>query len=453
MCRMKEMVNENWLKLKDLEYRNQQLFCGDQSLAELAETYGTPLFVVNEDLIRKRYRTLYNIFSNRYSKVRIHYAVKSNSNLSVLRILESEGAYVDTVSSGEVYLTRKTGFSSDRIMQTGNNWTDQELQYALDNNIMINLDAISHIFRLKNLCTNSKQQLPVLSFRINPEFGDGHHDHCITAGKTIKFGIFEPQVIEAFKIAKECGFTKFGAHMHIGSGILNIASFKKALDKYFQIIRKVVEELDITFEFLDFGGGIGIPYRDSEIPLALEKYADLLVNKFQYECETLNLGSPYLAIEPGRYISSEASILVSQINTIKYNGFRHFVGIDAGFNTLIRPILYGSYHEIIPLLKYDSEKPIIADVVGQLCESGDVLGKDRKFAHVEERDYLAILDAGAYGFSMSSTYNSRPRSAELLISRGHANILIRERESFADLLLHQIVPDRLQISEGVVNHD
>ncbi|UYP45333.1 Diaminopimelate decarboxylase [Candidatus Lokiarchaeum ossiferum] len=447
------MVNDNWLKLKDLEYRNQQLYCGDQSLTELAQTYGTPLYVVNEDLIRKRYRTIHNIFSNRYSKVRIHYAVKSNSNLSVLRILEEEGAYVDAVSSGEVFLTKKSGFTSDRIMQTGNNWTDEEMQYALDNNIMINLDAISHIHRLKKLCGNSNQQLPILSFRINPEFGDGHHDHCITAGKTIKFGIFEPQVIEAFKIAKECGFTQFGAHMHIGSGILNITSFKKALDKYFQIIRSVVEELDITFEFLDFGGGIGIPYRDSENPLSIEKYADLLISKLQYECETMNLGTPYLAIEPGRYISSEASILLSQVNTIKNNGFRHFIGIDAGFNTLIRPVLYGSYHEIVSLLKTESDESIIADVVGQLCESGDVLGKDRKFSHLEERDYLAILDAGAYGFSMSSTYNSRPRSAEVLISRGHANILIRERESFDDLLLHQIIPDRLKIAGGVENHD
>ncbi|WP_457558764.1 diaminopimelate decarboxylase [Candidatus Harpocratesius sp.] len=444
------MNNEKWLKLKDLEYRNRQLFYGEQSVYQIAQKFKTPLYIINEDLIRKRYNSLYKVLKSRYPKVRIHYAVKSNSNISVLRILESEGAYVDTVSSGEVFLCLNAGFSHDRILQTGNNWTDEELQYALDRNIMINLDAVSQIYRLKKLCKNRNQTLPLVSFRINPEFGDGHHDHCITAGKLVKFGIFESRVVEAYKIAKECGFTKFGVHMHIGSGILQADSFKKATDKYFQIIRKIVKETRITFEFIDFGGGIGIPYRNFENPLSLEEYADTLVNKLRSECNMLKLGTPYLVIEPGRYISSEASILVSQINTIKDNGFRKFIGIDAGFNTLIRPILYNSYHEIIPVIKHDSENSIIADVVGQICESGDIIGREREFSQVNEGDFLAILDAGAYGFSMSSNYNSRPRPAEVLISRNCEITIIRERESFQDLLIHQKVPERLKTFEGEI---
>jgi diaminopimelate decarboxylase len=435
---------EQWLKHKFLTYKDGNLLFGEEHVEELAKTHKTPLYIVNEDVIIERFQTLQNVLKERYSKVRIHYAVKANTNMAVLKILQKQGAFVDVVSAGEVFACLEAGFAPDHILYTGNNWTDEELQYALDKKIMLNLDAISHIKRLANLCKERKEELPTLSFRINPEFGGGHHDHCITAGKDIKFGIFEPQVLEAYQIAIDHGFTKFGAHMHIGSGVLDIEPFQKALKKYFEIIESVVKEKKIKFEFIDFGGGIGIPYTLDAKPLDLNLYADTLLGGFKEKCKELGLGEPVFAIEPGRYLSCESTILIAKVNTYKDTGFKIFIGIDAGFNTLIRPAFYGSHHEIIPV-KLDSEKPeVVADIVGQLCESGDVVGKMRTIQKLDEGNYVAILDAGAYGFAMSSTYNSRPRPAEILISKDQKVEIIRKRETFEDLLRGQHIPDRLK---------
>ncbi len=434
----------NWLKHKDLEYRDGNLYFGEESTKDLAEKYGTPLYVINEDLIVERYQTLRKILKAKYEKTRIHYAVKANTNLAMLRILQKQGVYADCVSSGEVYSCLEAGFDPDHILQTSNNWTDEELEYALDKKIMLNLDAISHIKRLARICKERDQELPLLSFRINPTFGAGHSDHTITAGPDIKFGIFEEQVLEAYQIALDNGFTRFGAHMHIGSGVLDLAPWKKAITKYFEIVEKVVKEKGIKFEFLDFGGGIGIPYKMEDKPLDLEQYAEILIGRMKQKCQELGLGEPIFAIEPGRFLSAEPSIILTQINTYKDTGFKIFVGIDTGFNTLIRPAFYGSYHEIIPVENHEDRPEIVADIVGQLCESGDVVGRMRTIKKVEEKEYLAVLDAGAYGFAMSSTYNSRPRPAEVLIKRGESPVIVRKRETFDDLLRNQTIPDRLK---------
>ena len=434
----------DWLKHKDLEYKDGVLHFGEQSTKKLAEKYGTPLYVINEVLIRSRYKNLKKLLLKRYENTRIHYAVKANTNIAVLRVLQQEGAYADCVSSGEVEIALKAGFQPDHILQTSNNWTDDELKFALDKNIMINLDAISHIKRLAKICEERDQQLPLLSFRINPTFGAGHSSHTITAGPDIKFGIFEKQVLEAYQIALDHGFTRFGAHMHIGSGVLEIEPWQKAINKYFEIVEKVVKEKGIKFEFLDFGGGIGIPYKTDQKPLDLEGYADLLTDTFKKKCEELDLGSPIFAIEPGRYLSAEASIILTQVNTYKDTGFKIFIGVDTGFNTLTRPAFYGSYHEIIPVTRHEERDEIVCDIVGQLCESGDVLGKMRTIPKVEEKEYLAVLDAGAYGFSMASTYNSRPRPAEVMIKKEKEPAIVRERETIEDLLRGQKVPNWLE---------
>ena len=394
-------------------------------------------------MIRERYRKLKEMLNGDYKKNQIHYAVKANSNLSYLKILNSEGASFDCTSMGEVYTCFKAGISSDKIIYTGNMFTDTDFKFAVRNDVLVNLDSISQLNRLVRIHESLGKEKSTISFRLNPEFGAGHHKHTITAGKNVKFGILEEQAIEAYQKAKEAGFKKFGIHQHIGSGVINALEFARPAEKFIAIIKKIIEALNIGFEFIDFGGGLGISYRPEEEPLDLNKYREIIMQPFKNLVESENIGEPVFKIEPGRYLTGESSILLTQINTIKNNGYKLFAGVDAGFNTLLRPILYNSYHHIIPCNIMGREKTLTYDVAGPICESGDILGKNRELKKLEEKDILAILDVGAYGFTMSSNYNSRPRSSEILINNGKIH-KIREAESLDDLLKHQFIPDHLK---------
>ena len=433
----------DWLNNKDLEYRQGILYFANLNTFEIAEKFGTPIYVINEKMIRRRYKELKSVLNSVYKKNRIYFAVKSNTNLAILKILSSEGSYFDCSSTGEIYACLKSGIPPNRIIYTGNMFTDQDFEFSVKQNILVNLDSISQLKRLAKIHEKLEKENILISFRYNPEFGAGHHPHTITAGKDIKFGILEHQMVEAYSNAKELGFKKFGIHQHIGSGIIEANDYEMPVEKFLIIIEKIVKELGIHFEFVDFGGGLGIPYQPEADPLDLNRYSDIVIKKFKESVENGEIGEPYLFIEPGRYISAESSILLTQVNTIKDNGFKLFAGIDAGFNTLIRPTLYGSYHHIIACDERDKKKNSKYDIVGPICESGDVFGKDRVVPELSEGDYLAILDAGAYGFTMSSSYNSRPRPAEILINDGNT-FKIREEETYDDLLRNQIVPDYLK---------
>jgi diaminopimelate decarboxylase len=432
-----------WLKRKGLEYKDKVLYFAGQSTPNLIKTFGTPIYVTNEQIIRERYRSLKELLSQVYMKNDIHYAVKANSNLSLLKILDSEGAFFDCTSRGEVYICLKAGISSNKIIYTGNMFTDEDFTFAVKNNIQINLDSVSQLRRLVLVHDSLGVEKETISFRINPEFGAGHHKHTVTAGKDIKFGILEEQAVEAYRKAKDAGFKKFGIHQHIGSGIINALDFAKPVEKYISIVKKLIEKLDIEFEFIDFGGGLGIPYRPDEEPLDLNEYKKYVVEPFVSLLNKEGRSNITFKIEPGRFLAAESTILLTQINTIKDNGFKLFAGIDAGFNILIRPILYNSYHHIIPCDLKGKEKEFEYDIVGPICESGDVLGKERKLKELKERDNLAILDTGAYGYVMSSPYNSRPRPAEILINE-NSIYEIRQAETLEDLINAQKVPEHLK---------
>ena len=432
-----------WLENKDLGHQDGILHIAGVNTIELAENYGTPIYIVNEQLIRKRYRALKEVLDSEYKNNMIHYAVKANTNLSVLKILHSENACFDCSSAGEVYSCLNAGISADKIFYTGNMFTNDDFKYAVENDVLVNLDSIGQIKRLAKVYDDLGKKKKPVSFRINPEFGAGHHAHTITAGKQIKFGILNDQVIDAYSKAQELGFDQFGIHMHIGSGILNPHDFEKAVEKYLSIIVNLSDTLDILLEFIDFGGGLGIPYRPEEAPLDLNRYKEVVLKKFTDLIERGDFGEPVFKIEPGRYIAAEASIILTQINTMKDNGYKLFAGVDAGFHTLIRPTLYGSYHHIMPCEENKGAQSKTYDVAGPICESGDVLGKERELKGIKEGDYLAILDAGAYGFTMSSQYNSRPRPAEILINNGQA-YPIRDAESYNDLIQRQTIPDHLK---------
>ena len=433
----------DWLNYKDLEYRQGILYFANLNTLDIAEKYGTPIYVINEQMIRKRYNELKHMLNLGYKENRIYFAVKSNTNLAILKILSSEGSYFDCSSTGEIYICLKSGIPPDRIIYTGNMFTDRDFEFSVKQDILVNLDSFSQLKRLAKIYEKLEKEKILISFRYNPEFGAGHHPHTITAGKDIKFGILEHQMVKAYSKAKELGFKKFGIHQHIGSGIIEANDYEMPVEKFLIIIEKIVKELGIHFEFVDFGGGLGIPYHPETDPLDLDRYSDIVIKKFKESIENGEIGEPCIFIEPGRYISAESSILLTQVNTIKDNGFKLFAGIDAGFNTLIRPTLYGSYHHIIVCDERDKEENSKYDIVGPICESGDIFGRERVLPELSEGDYLTILDAGAYGFTMSSPYNSRPRPAEILINDGNT-FKIREEETYDDLLRNQIVPDYLK---------
>lgn len=414
-----------------LENVNGELYIDGVSTLKLADTFDTPLYVISEKKIRENYRHLASAFSKNYSKTRILYSAKANTNISILKILKSEGAGIDTVSPGEIFLTLEAGFSPDEILYTGTSVSDTELAYALEKGVNINVDSFSQLVRLLKIAVP-----PVLSVRINTEFGAGHHEYTVTAGKVSKFGVDEETAIKIYRMARDSGVKRFGIHMHIGSGIMQVDPFIKSAERLFEVANKVREQLGLSFDFIDLGGGIGVPYKLDEKEIDIEDFARKLTDLFKSKIEEYSLGQPELWLEPGRYLVAESCILLTRVNTVKITPYKKFVGVDAGFNTLIRPAMYGSYHHILVANRLNEVLTEKYDVVGPICESGDVLAKDRPLPPISEGDLLAILNAGAYGYSMSSQYNSRPRAAEVLVKDGHYEV-VRERETFQDLVRGQ----------------
>ncbi len=428
----------NW-ELTGLNRRGNKLLTGKLTCESIAQEYGTPVYVVNESRLRDNIRRVIDEFSKHYERVRVHYACKANSNLAVLSVARQEGCFIDAVSPGEVYLALKAGFSADQILFTGSNIKDEELEYALKTRVRITIDSVSQISRLAKI---AQGRIPAVAIRINPEIGAGHHEHCITGGRDAKFGVWEEQTGEATRLAREAGMTVVGVHMHIGSGIPNVDPFLPAIRRLMELAVQVQNESGEALEFIDIGGGMGVPYRPEEKELDLPHFASEVVRTFLEGREAHGIkGEPFLALEPGRYLVADSAILLTRVNTIKETPYRTFVGLDAGFNDLIRPAMYGSYHHILNASGMTEPKRKV-DIVGPLCESGDVFARDREISDPKEGDVLAILNAGAYGFSMSSQYNSRPRAAEVLVRDGESE-LIRERESFHNLVTGQIVPKRL----------
>lgn len=430
------------LNQKNLEVKNGHLWIGGCDAVELVEKFRTPIYVVNEKTIRQRFRQLKEVLEKNYSKIRIHYAVKANTNVAILRILQKEGAFLDCVSVGEIYAALKVGYSPEQIIYTGNNFTNEDLEYALSKGVIINIDALSQIKRLHKIMDKTKLTCDMLSFRVNPVFGSGHHNHTITAGPNIKFGILEKSINQAYKEAQELGFNRFGIHMHIGSGIMEIKPFKIAAEKFLDIAGKIHDDLGINFEFMDFGGGIGIPYKPGEMPFDLNNYGSTILGLFKEKVKDLGLEDTTFCIEPGRFIVGESTIILSEVNTIKQTAHKNYIGINAGFHNLIRPAMYGSYHEVIVANKMAQDPEKIYDIAGPLCETGDILARDRHLPLIEEGDIIGILDAGAYGVTMASNYNAQPYAAEILVKEGHAYI-IRERQQLEDLLQHQRIPEYL----------
>jgi len=395
--------------------KNNKLFIGGIAATDLVAQYGSPLYVYDAAIIKERYADLVKNIT--YPNVKIHYACKANTNREILRLLRNIGCNIEAVSKGEILAALDAGFQSEQIIYTCSYVTKEELAFVIKNNIMLNLDSLKQLQRFGEIKPGGK-----VSLRLNQGIGAGHHEHNITGGPNSKFGIDISQIDEAKNIANEYGLRIVGIHQHIGSGILDNKMFMKAIKKLLKTAKQFSD-----LEFLDFGGGFGIPYRPEEEPLdmvilgkMITRELEIFVKEYGRELE--------IKFEPGRFLVGESGVLLGTATEIKKTPYKTFVGIDAGFNQLIRPMMYGSYHEIVNTSNVAGEKEIVT-VVGNICESGDIFAQDRNLAQVKEGDILAILGSGAYGYAMSFPYNARPQPHEVLIE-GTTSRLIREQQGF-----------------------
>ncbi len=429
-----------WKIEPPLENRNGELFIDGCSATQLAKQYGTPLYVMSETRIRDNYRRLNGAFQKHYANFKLYYAMKANNNLAVLNILRQEGSGVDCSAPCEIFLALKAGFKKTDLLYTGNYNTLDELRYAAENNVTINLDDVSLVDKLASVADPS--DVAGLCFRFNPGMGSSGMEKLVCAGPDVKFGILENRIVDAYQRAKKLGFRNFGIHMMTGSNILNAKYFPKVAEILFDTASTIRQKVGIEFSFINIGGGFGVPYKPNEKNLDIEAVAKMVTDKFK-EKITDTGGKPRLLIEPGRYIACDAGVLLTRVHHVKNTGTKTMVGTDAGMNTLLRPALYNSYHEILIANKLNEKQQEKITVTGQACENTDHLCRDRAMPRVSEGDVLAVLNAGAYGFTMSSHYNSRPLSAEVLVHNGESE-LIREAEGFEDLVGKQEVPQRLQ---------
>ncbi len=402
-----------------MENKNSKLFIGGIPAEKLVEKYGSPLYVYEEETMRQRFADLTE--NIKHSKLKIYYACKANTNVEILKLLKRLGSHIETVSRGEVMAALKAGFRPEHIMFTCGNISMDEMKFLIKEKIAINIDSLSQLEKYGELNPGAS-----VGLRINQGIGAGEHRHVITGGPESKFGIYYTQIEEAKQIAKKYNISIIGVHQHIGSNILDEAIFLKAM--------RAIIGTAYRFEglgYINFGGGFGIPYKPGEKPLNMKSLGKKIRERFGQFCKNYGC-EPLMIFEPGRYLVCESGILLMTVMDIKDNPRRTFIGVDSGFNHMIRSAFYGSYHGIINASSINRRK-VTATIAGNLCESGDVFARDRRIAECKEGDVLALLNAGAYGYSMSSTYNLRARPAEIIVDRRKSRI-IRKRDGIEDIL-------------------
>ncbi|MCD8215248.1 MAG: diaminopimelate decarboxylase [Clostridiales bacterium] len=395
---------------------------------ELTEKYGSPLYVYNEGIIRQRCRELKNLVS--YPKFLAQYSAKANTSLAFLQVVKSEGLHVDAMSPGEIYAELEAGFKPEDIFMITNNVSEAEMQYAIDKGVLICVDSVEQLVQYGRLNPNSS-----VAIRFNGGIGAGHHEKVVTAGKKTKFGVNPEYIPQVKEILKQYGLKFAGVQQHIGSLFMEIDPYINGS----QAILDIAKSFD-DLDFVDFGGGFGIPYKklSGQPRLNLKECGeklDIVFDKFvkEYGKEIT------FRIEPGRYISAESSVLLTDVHCVKYNGPHKFAGTDVGFNVLVRPAMYDSHHDIEVYTK--QERPVNEEeitIVGNICESGDIIAKDRLLPEIKAGDILGILDAGAYGHSMCSNYNNRLRPAEVFIREDGKAVLTRKRDTLEQLLENYI---------------
>ena len=404
---------------------SEKKFFGNTDPVQLIQKFGSPLYVYNEHLLRKRCRDLKGLIS--YPNFSVNFSPKANSNLEIIKIVRSEGLRVDAMSPGEIYINMQAGFKPEEILYISNNVGEDEFLYAIHAGVKISVDSVSQLEMFGRINPGGK-----VAFRVNPGFGAGHHEKVTTAGQKTKFGIEMNNIPDVKRIIREYNLKLIGINQHIGSLFMDGEAYLQSTGNILSIASQFSD-----LEFIDLGGGFGIPYKKQSNQPRLdlkelgEKLSDVInswVKEYGKDVE--------FKIEPGRYIVAESGILLGKVHAIKTNYRIKYIGTDLGFNVLMRPVMYDSHHDIEIYRENDipSSKEETVSIVGNICETGDIIARDRKLPEIFEKDIIGVLDSGAYGYSMCSNYNSRLRPAEVLIEADCNPRLIRRRDNLDDIV-------------------
>lgn len=408
--------------MHDFTYIGNELYCEKVSIRKIAQEVGTPVYIYSSSTLRNHYQ----VFDAAFSGIPhiVCFAVKANSNLSILKLFASEGGGADIVSGGELFRALKAGIDPQKIVFAGIGKTEDEISFALKSNILLfNVESPLELKKINEVAGNLALKARV-ALRVNPDIDPKTHPYISTGLKKSKFGIAIKNALEEYQLASTLPNIEIvGIHKHIGSQITEVSPFVAAMERILDLVKKL-KESGIDIKYIDAGGGLGIRYKEEEPPHPRELGKALLPLIKDAGCT--------LIFEPGRVLAGNAGILVTRVLYLKTGEAKNFVIVDAGMNDLIRPSLYEAHHEIIPIEKREGSS-FKADVVGPICESGDFLAKDRNVMKPEPGELLAVMSAGAYGFTMSSNYNSRPRVAEVMVERDKYTV-IRKRESYEDLI-------------------
>jgi diaminopimelate decarboxylase len=415
--------------MHDFQYKKGELYCEGVPVKTIAQRVGTPFYLYSSNTLANHYRAFDTAFAG--IPHLICFALKSNSNSAVLRLLGREGAGVDMVSGGELFRALRAGIDPKKIVYAGVGKRRDEIEYALKVGIlMFNVESGEELHAIDRAAQNMHTKANI-ALRVNPNIDPKTHAYISTGLKENKFGIPIEQALEYYQIAKNLSHVEVvGVHQHIGSQITEVSPFVDALEKLIGLVRDL-RASGTKISYINIGGGLGITYKDETPPLPSDVAKAIRPLLKDSGCT--------IVMEPGRAIVGNAGILVTSALYHKSSGEKRFLVVDAGMNDLIRPSLYEAYHDIQPVIKPATGEKAVFDVVGPICESGDFLAKDRDIPAVKQGDLLAVMGAGAYGFSMASNYNSRPRVAEVMV-HGEEYSVVRERETYDDLIRGEKVP-------------
>ena len=407
------------------------------ALTRLAGEFGTPLYVYDAETIREKARALREAFTPRFRRLALRYALKANTNVEIVRRVLAEGLAPEVVSEGEIRAALRAGAAGRDVLFTSSSKSPSEIDFALRHDVLLNVDNLDELVQISAAATRLGTTARI-SFRLNPGV-DPDTLHQINTGiPESKFGVHLDggHAREAYERARALPAVAItGVHCHIGSQITETAGYEKTARRMLAFVRELKEELGLTLSFVDLGGGLGIPFADGQAVMTPEDLARALKPIWDEEVALLGY-EPELWIEPGRYLVAQAGLMVARVNSVKTTPVKTFVNVDAGFNTLMRPALYGAAHRV-RIVGRDGE-PMLLDVAGDVCETGDILAEGRLLPRPAAGDLVAFLDAGAYGFVMASEYNARPLPAEVLVD-GDAVRVIRRRGTWEEL--HRSEPE------------
>lgn len=421
--------------MHEFKYRENELYCEKTRVNSIAKKFGTPVYIYSRRTLIDHYQKIKKAF--RSINPLICFSVKANSNLALLKLLVNQGAGMDVVSGGELYRSLEAGVSPGRVVYAGVGKSEREIAAAIKARILFfNAESLAEVALIDRVAGRLGKRVNV-SLRVNPDI-DPHTHRFITTGKmTNKFGLDIHTAEDIFLRSRIFSHLRLiGLHIHIGSQITNAAPYVLAIKKATVLIGRL-KQRKVDLKYFNIGGGLGIVYHD-ERPQSAKEFAQVIL-------PLLKATRLKIILEPGRFIAGNSGILVARVVYIKKTPRKNFAIVDAGMNDLIRPSLYNAYHEILPLIRRTNHEPRTTryDIVGPICESADFLGKNRPLPDLHARDLLAVMGAGAYGFAMSSNYNSRPRVAEVLVDKKRFT-LVRKRETYRDLIRHEIIPRDLR---------